>query len=190
MCFTKTLPFMKKESTAKSPIEKILNFNDREISLVLADGQWWVAVKPVCEALGVDYLAQYKNLQEEEILGQLLSNQTIVAADKRERKMVCIPEMFVYGWLFSIRSDSPGLRQYKVECYRALYTHFHGRFSQLIERMRIDDEKAELELRLASNEDYQKLMALEERRKKIAPALKKMDAELLKGQTRFDFGSQ
>lgn len=168
------------------PTEKILNFNDREISLVLADGQWWVAIKPVCEALGVDYEAQRKAFSNDEILSELPSEQTVVAADGKARKMLCIPEMYVYGWLFSIRSDAPGLRDYKLECYRVLFSHFHGRFSKLVERLRIETEMAELQQRLAQNQDFRRYNELQEQKKQIPISLRRMDADLLKGQTHLD----
>lgn len=172
---------------ANSPIEKILNFNGKEISLVLADGQWWVAIKPICEVLGVDYEAQRKGFSNDEILSELPSEQTVVAADGKTRKMLCIPEMFVYGWLFSIRSDAPGLKQYKLECYRILFNHFHGRFSKLVEKFRIEAEMASLEQKLASNEDFQKYQELIEQKKQIPISLKRMDNDLVKGQIKFDF---
>jgi hypothetical protein len=168
------------------PTEKILNFNDREISLVLADGQWWVAIKPVCEALGVNYERQRQNIQEDEILSQLPAEQQVVAADGKMRKMLCIPEMYVYGWLFSIRSDSPGLRDYKLECYRVLFSHFHGRFSKLVERVRIETEMAELQQRLVQYEDFRRYNELQEQKKQIPISLRRMDADLLKGQTHLD----
>lgn len=172
---------------ANSPIEKILNFNDREISLVLADGQWWVAVKPVCEVLGVNYNRQFQNLKDDEILSQLFAEQQIVAADGKERNMLCLPERYVYGWLFGIRSESEELKKYKRECYDVLFNHFHGRFSKLVEKFRIEAEMASIEQKLATNEDFQKYQELIEQKKQIPISLKRMDNDLVKGQIKFDF---
>lgn len=61
-------------------LEKFLEFNGKRISILLADGSWWVAVKPVFEALNIDYQAQHKAILNDEILSQLSSEQTIVAA--------------------------------------------------------------------------------------------------------------
>jgi hypothetical protein len=167
-------------------IEKILNFNGKEISLVLAEGQWWIALKPICEALGINYERQRQNIQEDEILSQLPTEQQVVAADNALRKMVCLPEKFVYGWLFGLRSESEDLKKFKLECYNVLWSHFHGRFSALIERVQIDERLAELETKLVGNEAYDEIKDLVDRRKKIAPALRKMDLDLLKGQIRLD----
>ncbi len=64
-------------------VSKFLEFNGKRIVLLVKDGTWWIAVKPICEALGVDYIRQFKNLKANRILSQLLSEQTIVAADEK-----------------------------------------------------------------------------------------------------------
>lgn len=110
----------------KNQIKKFLEFNGKSIHFLAVDGEYWIALKPICEALNVDYIRQFKNLQEDEILSQLLSEQTMVAADNKMRKMVCLPEFFIYGYIFSIQSASKELQGYKLECYRILYEHFHG----------------------------------------------------------------
>lgn len=114
---------MQKQTTS---VQKFLEFNDKAIYFVAADGQYWIALKPICEALNVDYIRQFKNLKEDEILSQLLSEQTMVAADGKVRKMISLPEFYVYGWIFQIQSSSPELLKYKWECYRVLYNFFHG----------------------------------------------------------------
>lgn len=112
--------------STKNETNKFLEFNGRTIFFVAADGQYWIALKPICEALGVDFERQRKNLHNDEILSQLPSEQTVVAADGKLRKMLCLPEFYVYGWIFQIQSSSPELLKYKWECYRVLYNHFHG----------------------------------------------------------------
>lgn len=110
----------------KTEVKKFLEFNGKVIYFVAADGQYWIAMKPICEALGVNYNRQFQNLKEDKILSQLFAEQQMVAADGKLRKMVCLPEFFIYGWIFSIQSQSEELQQYKLECYQVLYEHFHG----------------------------------------------------------------
>lgn len=168
-------------------IEKTLHFNGKEIKLILTDGHWAIALRPVLDALNVDADWHLRAVKNDEILYQHLCEYTGVAADGKDRKMLCLPEKFIYGWLFTIKADSPDLKEYKEKCYDALYSHFHGRFSALIERLQIDEEIAQLEQQLAHNEQYGRIQELLERRKKIAPALRKMDNELLNGQIKMDF---
>jgi predicted ATP-binding protein involved in virulence len=53
-----------------------------------------------------------------------------VAADGKEREMVCLPQEFIFGWLFTINPKNvkeearEAVAKYRIECYRALYEHF------------------------------------------------------------------
>jgi hypothetical protein len=129
----------------KAEIKKFLEFNGKVIYFLAIDGQYWIALKPICEALNVDYLSQYKNLKEDKILSLLLSEQTMVAADGKQRKMICLPEYFIYGYIFSIHSSSEELQSYKLECYRILYEHFHGAITG---RKELLSQKARLQVEI------------------------------------------
>lgn len=120
----------------KDSIKKFLEFNGRKVFFLNADGQWWIAIKPICEALGVDYEAQRKRLKRDSILGQLPSEQTVVAADGKPRMMVCLPEQYIYGWLFTIDSSNEALGEYKRKCYDLLFSHFHGTITNRVEAIR------------------------------------------------------
>ena len=48
----------------KSKIKKFLEFNGKTISFLCKEGEYWVAIKPICEALGVNYNRQYQNLKK------------------------------------------------------------------------------------------------------------------------------
>ncbi|MBA7556901.1 hypothetical protein ES705_49624 [subsurface metagenome] len=87
-------------------IKKFLEFNGKAILFLSIDGQYWVALKPICEALNLDWTYQLKVLKSHKILGQLWYLHTIVGADNRLRNMVSLPEKYIYGWLFGISSGS------------------------------------------------------------------------------------
>lgn len=129
----------------KKQIKKFLEFNGKNIYFVAVNGQYWIALKPICEALNVDFEAQRKNLKEDGILCQLPSEQTVVAGDGKFRKMLCLPEFFIYGWIFQIQSQSEELQAYKLECYRILYEHFHG---SIAGRKDLLSEKAKLQIEI------------------------------------------
>ena len=59
----------------KEQIKKVIQFNDHTLFAVPANGQWWVAIKPVCEALNVEYTRQFKNIKADDILGPALAVQ-------------------------------------------------------------------------------------------------------------------
>lgn len=81
-----------------------------------------------------------------------------VPGDNQVREYICLPEEYVYGYVFSIRSDSPELIEYKRECYHVLYNHFHGtitRRAELYKELAASKKKVvTLESKLKSNPDY------------------------------------
>jgi hypothetical protein len=123
----------------KQNIKKFLEFKGKNIYFLDIEGTYWIAVKPICEVLEVDYIRQFKNLKNDIILSGVLSNQTMHDTTNRLQNMVCLPEKYVYGWLFSIQSSSEKLKEYKKECYEILFDYFRGSF---IQREKILEEKA------------------------------------------------
>lgn len=53
-----------------------------------------------------------------------------VAGDGKDREMYAIPYCYVFGWLFSIdiskvnENVKASVLEYKLACYKALFTHF------------------------------------------------------------------
>jgi hypothetical protein len=168
-------------------IFKTLNFNGKNISILNAEGTWFVAVKPICDALGVNYDRQYQNLKKDDILGGVYAKQHIHDSSGRLQEMVCLPEMFVYGWLFSIRSESEELQKYRRKCYEILYNHFHGqltyRYNTLCEKQNAEAEIAALEEELKNDTRTQRIAELKSKRKTCTKVLNELDTDLLTGQT-------
>lgn len=175
-------------------LEKFLEFNGKRISVLLADGTWWVAVKPICEALAVQYEAQRIRISEHPILSQLPRKHMVVAADRKTREMLCLPEKFIYGWLFSINSDNAQLLEFQRECYEVLYNHFHGamtaRFNVLNERDSIALRILELEDKLEESAEYQEILELRKRKSDTTKALRRLDVELKTGQLSMEFKTE
>ena len=138
--------------------------NGISLQVVADDREQLVAVKPVCEILGVDFSAQRAKLKEHPVYGSTMVLSTTVGADGKEREMVCIPLRFFPGWLFSINPDNvkeevrKKLIEYQLKCNDILYDYFFSRvdFSQKKEKIvtkakEVCDEKAE-QLRIAKSE--------------------------------------
>jgi hypothetical protein len=113
----------------KQQVSKFLEFNGKTLVFLAVDGQYWIALKPICEALNVSWKKQHSNLLEDPIFGQLSTVQGMVGADNKVREMVSLPEKWVYGWLINIQSSSPELQEYKKLCYEVLNDYFHGSIS-------------------------------------------------------------
>lgn len=137
------------------------------------DSQKLVPIKPICDALGIDYSTQVKKIKDDEDLQPTMGLSPIVAADGRDREMVCLPLEFVFGWLFTINPKNvkpeaqEAVRSYRMECYRALYSHFtaYSRFNE--------DKQAILSEEF---EKYQELQAnFNQAKKDLAESKKRMN---------------
>jgi len=134
----------------KQSVSKFLEFNGKTLVFLAVDGQYWIALKPICEALNVSWKKQHSNLLEDPIFGQLSTVQGMVGADNKVREMVSLPEKWVYGWLINIQSSSPELQEYKKLCYEVLNDYFHGTITGRKELLSIK-AKAQVEIDTVMN---------------------------------------
>lgn len=138
--------------------------NGISLQVVASECEQLVAVKPVCEILGVDFSAQRAKLKDHPIFGSTVVLSTTVGADGKEREMACIPLQFFPGWLFTINPDNvkaearENLIKYQLECNKALFDYFFSRvdFSRkkevaVAKAKEACDEKVE-QLRIAKSE--------------------------------------
>jgi len=138
--------------------------NGISLQVMADEREQLVAVKPVCEILGVNFSAQRVKLKEHPVFGSTMVLSTTVGADGREREMLCIPLQFFPGWLFSINPDNvkeearENLIKYQLECNKVLFDYFFSRvdFSRKKEKAvakakEVCDEKLE-QLRIAKSE--------------------------------------
>ena len=125
----------------------ISKINGVDIVTVDRDGEIFVPIKPICDALGIDAKAQRTKLQDDEFFASTGAIITSVASDDKEREMYCIRLRDVYGWLATINPGkvAPEAREavirYRRECYDVLYEHFTGSMQRTIET-----NNAEIEL--------------------------------------------
>lgn len=163
--------------------ECFLSFNGKSIYFKEVSNEYWIAIKPICEALDIDYIRAYKNLSEDKILVQLLSEQAMVGADNKNRKMVCLPEKYIYGWIFSLRSRSEVLRQYQLQCYEILFNYFNGTLigrKRLLQKQETTQKEIErIEQQLRENQQYTALMKLKQERMRLKKQLKNIDKQTI-----------
>jgi hypothetical protein len=163
----------------KQSIKKFLEFKGKNLLFLSKDGIYWIAIKPVCEAIGVEYTRSFKNLKEDPILGPALAIQPMQVPGDQVRDYSCLPEKFIYGWLFSIKSESQALLEYKKECYEILFDFFHGAITGREELIRqkamITHELDGLETKLNELEDYKKVGNLRAEIARIGKSMKEID---------------
>jgi hypothetical protein len=106
--------------------------------LVIENGEKRVAIKPICEALGVSHKPQIEKLKEDPILSSVVTLSMTTGSDGKQYEMVTIPFMYVFGWLFRIDSRNvkeesrETVMKFQIECYKALYNHF-TRYADFVE---------------------------------------------------------
>jgi hypothetical protein len=165
------------------PIVNFLQFKGKNLLFLSKTDGFYIAIKPVCEALGVDYIRQHKNLSSDPILGPALSKQTMQVPGDQARNMVCLPERYIYGWIFSIRSESLDLVEYKRECYDILFNHFHGAMTSrgecIREKARIRAERVGLQKSLSSDINFRRFQELIAEEARLGIAMKRFDDEAL-----------
>ena len=161
----------------------ISKINGVDIVTVERDGEIFVPIKPICEAIGIDPKVQRRKLQEDEFFASTGVIMTSVAADEKEREMFCIRLRDVYGWLATINPGkvAPEAREavavYRRKCYDVLYEHFTGSM-----RRTIETNNAEIELLEQINSAISREKEAKAERRKAEEALGKLRAERLNPQ--------
>lgn len=167
-----------------------LQFNNTNVLFTSVEGVTYVAIKPICKALNVDYSAQLLRLKNDALLGAEYVVQHIQVGTLQGRKYTCIPEKYIYGWIFSINSDSKELLEFKKECYDLLYNHFHGvigrRKELLIGVAETQIKISTLKKELLENKSYKQLLELENEKKILTSQMKSVDKEVV-SQTEIKF---
>lgn len=126
---------------------KISIVNGIDIVTVEENGNIYVPIKPICQAIGVAFASQFSKLKEDEFLAPTVTIIVTVAADEKDREMFCLPLRYIYGWLATINPGkvSPEAKEnvirYRRECYDLLYEHFTNSLKRQQER---NDREIEL----------------------------------------------
>lgn len=167
--------------------EKFLEFNNNKIFFLNADGVYWIALKPILDALNLDADRYIKKTKRDGFFGTCWDTMSVQVENNgiiQGRNMVCLPEKYIYGWICILNSDSKELNQYKETCYTLLYNHFHGTITNRKELLLCRDEVAtkihKLKTSLKEQDNvYKELEVLENERKKINTQLNSMDKQII-----------
>jgi hypothetical protein len=177
----------------ETKIKKFLEFNGKVIYFVAVDGIYWIAIRPICEALNIQFSRILKNIKEDEILKDVWSKQTMRDTKNRLQNMVALPEKYIYGWLFSIRSGSDAFQEYKRKCYDILFEYFHGsitgRLEVLIEKSDALTKIDELVNELHSDPRFIQLNNERAKVMRLGKQLKALDEDFITGQLSLNFKS-
>jgi prophage antirepressor-like protein len=170
----------------KQSLEKFLEFNGQALVFLAKDGVYWIALKPICEALNVNYDRQYRNVTDSKVFGPECANLHVQVPGKQSRKMTCLPESSIYGWIFTIHGDNPELIRYQKECNDILFNYFHGTITRRKElialKASVQIERSKYELELHENPSFVNYKNLVAKEARIGKELKEIDANELDEQ--------
>lgn len=128
----------------------LAKINNVTIQMVSSNNEKLIPIKPICEALGIQYPTQFNKLKEDDFLNSVIALRATTGSDGKQYEMVCLPIEFVFGWLFTInpKNVNPDARdavsKYRIECYRALFRHFTSQSEFLEAKQSIINTKIEL----------------------------------------------
>ena len=112
-------------ANAITPVE----FHGATLSATIIDGVPFVAMRPICEAIGLDWAAQFTRIKRQPVLAKGVVVTTTPSAGG-DQQTVMLPLSLLNGWLFgvSVSRVKPELRerltQYQAECFDVLARHF------------------------------------------------------------------
>lgn len=118
-----------KASTVGNNI-KTIDFNGQPLLTIELDGIHYTAVKPICENIGLNWDAQRKRINRDDVL---VEGAVIMTAPSKggNQDMLCLPIDMLNGWLFGVDTKrvkseiKNALIQYKKECYTVLHDYWH-----------------------------------------------------------------
>ena len=105
-------------------------FHNQTLSAALVNGIPHVALKPICENIGLDWSAQVQKIKRHAVLKSSMVMITTVAEDGKLREMLMLPVKYLNGWLFGVDSNrvKPEIKnrviEYQEECFDVLANHF------------------------------------------------------------------
>lgn len=113
-----------------SPIsgEKV-KFNKQNIPVFFHNEKPYVAMRPICENIGLDWNGQLQRIKRNHILSQGMC-MIHTPSKGGEQQALCLPIGYLNGWLFGIDVNrvkpeiKPTLIKYQLECFDVLYKHF------------------------------------------------------------------
>ncbi len=109
-----------------------VEFNGSEIAVIEKDGTQYVAMKPIVEAMGLEWKKQQELIKRDPVLSSVTTIMVVTGADGKAYEMICLPIDYLNGWLFKVpASRYTGKRKetiirYQKECYRVLFEYFHN----------------------------------------------------------------
>lgn len=124
------LNLSKRSNKMQNQIQTV-NFHNQSLITLQKDGVAYVAMKPICENIGLDWKSQFARIKRDEVLAQ---GMVIITTPTKGglQEMLCLPINYLNGWLFGVDVSrvkaeiKETLITYKKECYQALFDYWNN----------------------------------------------------------------
>jgi hypothetical protein len=157
---------------------KNLEFNNEKVLFAYQNSEYYVAIKPLCTALGISHKHQFEVIKADSILGPEYRNYGI-QLEGQKRKFLCLPEYLVYGWLIQVNSVEPKFEEFKNQCHKILHEYFKGtvlgRKSLITQKASLISDNQKVEIKLSLNTDFRKWQENAKKIEKINSLLRNQD---------------
>jgi hypothetical protein len=127
-----------------------VNFRGDQLFGFEADDGIYVALKPIVEAMGIDWSSQLKRVKRDPILSEGMVIMTTPFGRGGDQEAVCLKLELINGWLFTIESNRikdetvrERVLMYQRECYSVLARHFVGGVETVKPELANDASEAE-----------------------------------------------
>lgn len=108
-----------------------VDFHGNSLTVITGPaGEHLVAMRPISEAIGLDWKSQHARIQRHPVLKSTMVITTTVAEDGKTRDLAFLPLDYLNGWLFGVDASRvrPEIRerlvQYQRECFAALAAYW------------------------------------------------------------------
>jgi len=125
-----------------------VNFRGDQLYGFKQDDGVFLALKPMVEAMGLDWSGQLQRIKRDPILSEGVVIMPTPFGRGAGQECVCLNVELIQGWLFTIdtlRIKDEAVRQkvilYQRECYAVLHAHFTGKSTG---RKQVDGEPDEV----------------------------------------------
>lgn len=109
-----------------------VNFHGDALAVIERAGKYYVAMKPIVEALGLAWNKQYELIKRDAVLSEVGIPIAGIPSAGGLQEVFCLPLEFLNGWLFKLNANRyRGKRRgtiiaYQRECYLALFSYWHN----------------------------------------------------------------
>lgn len=112
-----------------------VSFYGQTIPVFAQNNRYYVAMKPICENIGLDWRAQRKRIIRHDVMAEGVVMMTTPSSGG-EQQTLCLPLDYLNGWLFGVEASrvKPEIREsllrYQRECFRVLNEYFNPKAEQ------------------------------------------------------------